>query len=242
MEQTLSTGQKALKINVDLKKFGTFAEIGAGQEVARWFFHVGRAAGTVAKSISAYDMAVSDSLYGATDRYVSRSRLEAMLTTEFAQLQDRHSDRASEHNALFVFADTVATQSLTRHKRGQGWMGIRFQNQPGEEASDIIIHAEMLDGETAQEQEAVGILGVNLIYAAFYCNRDPKLVINSLLDGLSRRSRHHARHVPAIHGGLQDRIEPAMTRRRGKGNAGRGRANDGARAGKRATSARHRAG
>ena len=126
MEQTLSTAQKALKINVDLKKFGTFAEIGAGQEAARWFFHVGRAAGTVAKSISAYDMAVSDSLYGATDRYVSRSRLEAMLTTEFTQLQNQHSDRASEHNALFVFADTVATQSLTRHKRGQGWMGIRL--------------------------------------------------------------------------------------------------------------------
>jgi len=187
MQQTLSTGQKALHINVDLKKFGTFAEIGAGQEVARWFFHVGRAAGTVAKSISAYDMAVSDSLYGATDRYVSRSRLEAILTTEFTQLQNRHADRASEHNALFVFADTVATQSLTRHRRGQGWMGIRFQNQPGEEASDIIIHAEMLDGETVQEQEALGILGVNLIFAAFYCNHEAKLVINSLMDGLSRR-------------------------------------------------------
>ena len=187
MEQTLSTSQKALKINVDLKKFGTFAEIGAGQEVARWFFHVGRAAGTVAKSISAYDMAISDSLYGAADRYVSRSRLEAMLTTEFTQLQNRHSDRAPEHDALFVFADTVATQSVKRHQRGQGWMGIRFQNQPGEEASDIIVHAEMLDAETVQEQEALGILGVNLIYAAFYCNRDPRLVINSLMEGLSRR-------------------------------------------------------
>jgi hypothetical protein len=186
MEQTRSTGQKALEINVDLKKFGTFAEIGAGQEVARWFFHVGKAAGTVAKSISAYDMAVSDSLYGATDRYVSRTRLEAMLTTEFAQLQKRRSGRTLDH-ALFVFADTVATQSETRHKRGQGWMGIRFQNQPGEEASDIIIHAEMLDGETVQEQEALGILGVNLIYAAFYCNHDPILVINSLMEGLSRR-------------------------------------------------------
>jgi hypothetical protein len=187
MEQTRSTGQKALEINVDLKKFGTFAEIGAGQEVARWFFHVGRAAGTVAKSISAYDMAISDSLYGATGHYVSRNRLEAMLTKEFAQLQNRHSDRASEHNALFVFADTVATQSVTRHQRGQGWMGIRFQNQPGEEASDIIIHAEMLDAETVQEQETLGILGVNLIYSAFYCNHDPMLVIKSLMDSLSRR-------------------------------------------------------
>ena len=187
MEQTLSTAQKALEINVDLKKFGTFAEIGAGQEVARWFFHVGRAAGTVAKAISAYDMGVSDSLYGATDHYVSRSRLEAMLTTEFTQLQNRHSDPASEHKALFVFADTVATQSLAHHRCGQGWMGIRFQNQPGEEASDIIVHAEMLDGETVQEQEALGILGVNLIHAAFYCNHDSTLVVNSLMQGLNRR-------------------------------------------------------
>jgi hypothetical protein len=187
MEQTRSTAQKALEINEDSNKFGTFAEIGAGQEVARWFFHVGRASGTVAKSISAYDMAVSDFLYGATDRYVSRSRLEAMLTTEFAQLQNRHSDRASEPHALFVFADTVTTQSLAHHRRGQGWMGIRFQNQPGEETSDIIIHAEMLDGETVQEQAAIGVLGVNLIYAAFYSNHDPTLVVHSLTDGLNRR-------------------------------------------------------
>jgi hypothetical protein len=187
MVPALSTGQKALAINLDVKKFGTFAEIGAGQEVARWFFHVGRAAGTVAKSISAYDMATSDALYGVTDHYVSRSRLEAMLTTEFGQLRDRHSTRAPQHDALFVFADTVATQSLTRHQRGQGWMGIRFQDQPGEEPSEIIIHAEMLDGETVQEQETVGILGVNLIHSAFYANHDPHSVITALMDGLSRR-------------------------------------------------------
>ena len=187
MEQTLSTEQKALEINVDLKKFGTFAEIGAGQEVARWFFHVGRASGTVAKSISAYDMAVSDSLYGATDHYVSRGRLDAMLSTEFKQLQTRQSGRAPQHNALFAFADTVTTQSVTRHRQGHGWMGIRFQNEPGEEASDIIIHVEMPGGETVQQQEAIGILGVNLMHAAFYCNRDPMVVIHSLMDGLNRR-------------------------------------------------------
>jgi hypothetical protein len=186
MEQALSTGQKALEINLDLKKFGTFAEIGAGQEVARWFFHVGRAAGTVAKSISAYDMAVSDSLYGKTDRYVSRGRLEAMLNTEFAELQKRQAGRAPQHDALFVFADTVATRSVSHHRPGQGWMGIRFQDQPGEEPSDIIIHAAMLDSESVLEQEALGILGVNLIHGAFYCNRDPKVVIHSLMDGLSR--------------------------------------------------------
>jgi len=187
MDQTPSTAQKALEINLDLKKFGTFAEIGAGQEVVRWFFHVGRASGTVAKSISAYDTAVSDSLYGATGHYVSRSRLEAMLSTEFLQLQQRQCDRVPQHNALFAFADTVTTQSVTHHRLGHGWMGIRFQNEPGEEASDIIIHVELPGGETVQQQEAIGILGVNLTHAAFYCNRDPNLVIHSLMDGLSRR-------------------------------------------------------
>jgi len=187
MEQVLSTAQKALQINLDLKKFGTFAEIGAGQEVARWFFHVGRAAGTVAKSISAYDMAVSDSLYGKTDRYVSRARLEAMLATEFVALQKRQAGRAPQHDALFVFADTVATRSVSQHRLGQGWLGIRFQNHPGEEPSEIIIHAAINDSESVLEQEALGILGVNLIYGAFYCDCEPKVVIGSLMDGLNRR-------------------------------------------------------
>jgi hypothetical protein len=187
MEQALSTGQKALQINLDLKKFGTFAEIGAGQEVVRWFFHVGRAAGTVAKAISAYDMAVSDSLYGKTDRYVSRKRLAAMLDTEFVQLQNRQAGNAPQHNALFVFADTVATRSVSQHRPGQGWLGVRFQDQPGEDPSEIMIHAELGDAESVVEQEALGILGVNLIHGAFYCNRDPKVVIDRLMDGLSRR-------------------------------------------------------
>src|SRR4051794_31116416 len=166
MEQTLITPQKALQINVDLKKFGTFAEIGAGQEVVRWFFHVGRAAGTVAKSISAYDMAISDELYGATGHYVSRARLESMLSCEFDQLRRRHPAQPSAPKALFVFADTVATQSHTHG--GQGWMGIRFQTEPGGETSEIIIHFAMSDPETVNQQEAAGILGVNLVHAAFY--------------------------------------------------------------------------
>jgi hypothetical protein len=185
MEQKSNTPQKALQINIDLKKFGTFAEIGAGQEVARWFFHVGKASGSVAKSISAYDMAVSDSLYGPTDRYVSRARLEAMLTREFDQLLHRQPVKPGPPKALFVFADTVTTQSHTH--AGHGWMGIRFQNAPGDEASEIIIHFAMSDSETVNQQEAVGILGVNLVHAAFYYNRDPNLVVNSLMDGLSRR-------------------------------------------------------
>jgi hypothetical protein len=185
MEQTLSTPQKALQINIDLKKFGTFAEIGAGQEVARWFFHVGRASGTVAKSISAYDMAISDELYGATGHYVSRARLEAMLAREFEQLLRRQPAKPTEPKAFFVFADTVATQSHTHG--GQGWMGIRFQDTPGSENSEIIIHFAMSDPETVNQQEAAGILGVNLIHAAFYYNHDPNLIVSSLMDGLGRR-------------------------------------------------------
>ena len=186
MEQTLSTPQKALLLNLDTQKFGTFAEIGAGQEVARWFFHVGRASGTVAKTISAYDMAISDDLYGPTDRYVSRARLEAMLTREFDQLLKRmpHKD-SNTPRAFFVFADTVTTQSRTRG--GHGWMGVRFQDAPGSETSDIIIHFAMSDPETVRQQEAAGILGVNLIHAALYSHADPRSVLNSLMDGLSRR-------------------------------------------------------
>ena len=179
METTIGTPQKALQINLDLKKFGTFAEIGAGQETARWFFHVGRASGTVAKSISAYDMAISDELYGATGHYVSRERLEAMLTREFEQLLRRQPAKPTEPKALFVFADTVATQSHTHG--GQGWMGIRFQDRPGGETSEVLIHFAMSEPETVNQQEAAGILGVNLIHSAFYFSHDTRLC--ELIDG-----------------------------------------------------------
>src|SRR5438105_540093 len=116
--------QKALKINLDARKFGTFAEIGAGQEVARWFFHVGKAAGTVAKSISAYDMAVSDGLYGATQHYVSRQRLEAMLDHEFQEIIGRLDQARGEHTAFFVFADTAATNANSPRSAGHSWLGV----------------------------------------------------------------------------------------------------------------------
>src|SRR6476620_3526436 len=149
----LDTHQKALQINLDPSKYGVFAEIGAGQEVARWFFHVGRAAGTIAKAISAYDMAVSDELYGPTDRYVSRERLQSMLTCEFDQLQKRLSGGERPTGALFVFADTVATRSHSHREGGHGWMGVRFQARPGDQVSEIIIHVKVLDSEAVQEQE-----------------------------------------------------------------------------------------
>src|ERR1700744_1450808 len=139
-KEKLDTAEKALQINLDAKKYGTFAEIGAGQEVARWFFRVGGASGTVAKTISAYDMAVSDAIYGPADRYVSRQRLRSMLDHEFILLQERLSEKRGDKVAVFVFADTVATGSFTRHDEGQGWRGIRFQNEPHAPYSEIFIH------------------------------------------------------------------------------------------------------
>src|SRR3954471_15073400 len=123
----LNTNQKALQVNLDNTKYGTFAEIGAGQEVARWFFRVGGAAGTIAKSISAYDMTVSDAIYGASGRYVSRQRLETMLDAEYRQMTEHLAPKRGETTRFFVFADTVATKSYTRKDNWHGWMGLRFQ-------------------------------------------------------------------------------------------------------------------
>jgi hypothetical protein len=179
------TNQKALQINLDAGKYGTFAEIGAGQETARWFFRAGGASGTVAKTISAYDMAVSDAIYGVSDRYVSRKRLQAMLDYEWKLLLERLDKTRGDKNTFFVFANTVATRSYKSGEPGQGWLGIRFQTQPHEAPSQIIIHVRMLDTETVREQEALGIIGVNLIHGAFYLHGGPEKLIGSLLDGLT---------------------------------------------------------
>jgi len=154
---TLTTDRKALQINRDADKHGTFAEIGAGQEVARWFFHVGGAAGTVAKTISAYDMAVSDAIYGPAERYVSRQRLQAMLQYEFRLLLERLDTARGDARKCFVFANTVAMHSVTHQAEGHGWLGIRFQTDPRSEPSEIIIHVRMLDKENARQQEALGV-------------------------------------------------------------------------------------
>jgi hypothetical protein len=181
------TNHKARQINLDAKRYGAFAEIGAGQEVARRFFHVGGAAGTVAKTISAYDMAVSDAIYGTCDRYVSRRRLQAMLDYEFDLLLQRLDKTRGDKCTFFVFADTVATRSFSRNEEGHGWLGIKFQSQPREQPSEIIIHVRMLDEENVHEQEALGIIGVNLIHGAFYHYTEPETLIASLMDGLSRK-------------------------------------------------------
>jgi hypothetical protein len=180
-EERLDTNQKAQRINHDAKRYGTFAEIGAGQEVARCFFRAGGAAGTVAKTISAYDMAVSDAIYGPTERYVSRRRLRAMLDYEYDLLLERLKEKRGAKTAFFSFADTVAT----RREGGDGWLGIRFQTEPGADSSEILLHLRMLDKESVRQQEALGIIGVNLIYGTFYLHHNPRALITSLLDGLT---------------------------------------------------------
>jgi hypothetical protein len=179
-----STQQKAAQINRDARRYGTFAEIGAGQEVARWFFHVGGAAGTVAKTMSAYDMAVSDAIYGPAERYVSRQRLQAMLDHEFTLLRQRLDALHGAQRTFFAFANTVATHSFSRKEEGHGWMGIRFQAELHGEPSEIVLHIRLLEKENTHQQEALGVLGVNLIHGAFFQSQ-PAALIASLLDNLS---------------------------------------------------------
>jgi hypothetical protein len=184
-DEELDTHQKALRINLDPRWYGTFAEIGAGQEVVRWFFRVGAAAGTVAKSISAYDMTVSDAIYGSGDRYVSRTRLQAMLDREFSLNVERLSERRGDQTAFFAFADTVVARSFKGGNECHGWMGVKFQSRPHDEPSQILIHVRMLDTEASLQQEALGVVGVNLLYGAFFFHHDPEALLESLLDKLT---------------------------------------------------------
>jgi hypothetical protein len=182
-----NTDRKALAINLDPRRYGSFAEIGAGQEVVRWFFRVGGAAGTIAKSMSAYDMAVSDAIYGQCDRYVCRQRLEAMLNHEHALNLSRLRETRGDGTAFFVFADTVSARNFKGTNDCHGWMGVKFQAHPRDQDSQIILHVRMLDTENALQQEALGIVGVNLLYGAFFLNHEPDHLIESLLDNLSTR-------------------------------------------------------
>src|SRR5690242_12125776 len=175
--EKLDTHQKALAINLDARRYGTFAEIGAGQEVVRWFFRVGGAAGTIAKSISAYDMAVSDAIYGRTQRYVCRQRLESMLAYEHKLNLERLRDARGDTTSFFVFADTVAAKSFKGTNECHGWLGVRFQAHPRDQDSQVIIHVRLLDNEMALQQEALGVVGVNLLYGAFFMHHDPDRLI-----------------------------------------------------------------
>lgn len=183
--EVLDTHRKALAINLDERRYGTFAEIGAGQEVARWFFRVGGAAGTIAKSMSAYDMAVSDAIYGHTERYVSRERLQSMLDYEHEKNVKRLSAARGDTTAFFVFADTVAAKGFRSTKDSHGWLGLKFQAHPRDAESQIVLHVRMLDRESHLQQEALGAVGVNLLYGAFFLHHKPEQLVESLLDNLS---------------------------------------------------------
>jgi hypothetical protein len=180
----IATDEKALRINLDAVKYGTFAEIGAGQEVARRFFRVGGAAGTIAKTMSAYDMTFSDAIYGPADRYVSRVRLQTMVDHEYNLLVERLDGKFGAEKTFFVFADTVAARSFKERNESHGWLGVRFQSQPRGEPSEIIIHIRLLDEGNVEQQEALGVIGLNLLYGAFY-HAQPEKVISSLQENLA---------------------------------------------------------
>lgn len=183
--EKLDTHRKALKINLDNRRYGTFAEIGAGQEVVRWFFRVGGASGTIAKSMSAYDMAVSDAIYGPCERYVCRPRLESMLDYEHELNLSRLNDSRGDMTAFFTFADTVAARNFKGTNDCHGWMGVKFQAHPRDQDSQVIMHVRMIDAEATLQQEALGIVGVNLLYGAFYLNHEPEQMVESMLDNLT---------------------------------------------------------
>ena len=180
----IATDEKALRINLDAARYGTFAEVGAGQEVARRFFRVGGAAGTVAKTMSAYDMTFSDAIYGPANRYVSRLRLQKMLDHEYDLLIERLDRKFGTEKTFFVFADTVAARSFKERNESHGWLGVRFQSQPRGQPSQIIIHVRLLDEANVDQQEALGVIGVNLVHGASY-HAQPEKLISSLQENLA---------------------------------------------------------
>jgi hypothetical protein len=176
---------KALAINLESSIYGTFAEIGAGQEVARWFLSVGAASGTVAEATSAYDKTISDDIYGAGTRYVSKDRLVAMLNCEYKVLSERLDQERGATTRFFVFADTVATRNYQGTNEQHGWLGLRFQAEPKSQPSQILLHIHLKDSTAVLQQSAIGILGVNLIYAAYHQRSSADEFLASVLEELS---------------------------------------------------------
>lgn len=181
----LTTQEKALQINLDRTIYGSFAEIGAGQEIAANFFKVGGASGTVAKTMSAYDMKFSDAIYGQCERYVCEDRLIQMLDHEYPLLAERLPDRIKE-TRFFSLADTIEALNFNQTNQGQGWIGLRFQLRPESEPNECVIHVKMHDNDTLLQQYAIGIVGVNMVYACQFLS-DPEDIMLSLTDGLSQR-------------------------------------------------------
>ena len=183
----LTPGQKALEVNLDNTIYGSFIEIGAGQEVARQFFRVGSASGTIAKTMSAYDRDFSDAIYGKEDdgRYVCKSRLRKMLEKEYLLLEERLNRQDHKKTRYFAFADTVTTINYDKTKNGHGWIGLRFQKDPNKKPNDFLIHVRLNDQEAKIQQETIGVIGTNLMHACF-SEADPKIILMRLYDNLSR--------------------------------------------------------
>jgi hypothetical protein len=184
-QQATDIHAKALAINLEASIYGTFAEIGAGQEVARWFLSVGAASGTVAQAISAYDKTVSDDTYGAGTRYVSKERLLAMLDHEYELLIARLAKERGARTRFFVLADTVATRNYQGTNEQHGWLGFRFQAEPGGQPNQILLHINLRDPTAQLQQQAIGTLGVNLIYASHHQRSSPRVFLAGLFDDLA---------------------------------------------------------
>ena len=183
------TAEKALEINLDNTIYGTVVEIGAGQETARQFFSAGAAAGTIAKTMSAYDMQVSDEVYGKAGRYVSRERCEQMLTHEYDLLIERLQGTRKVGTRFFSYAATVTARSYSQKNECHGWIGVRWQLKPKGPANEIVLHVRMLDDTNHEQSEALGVLGINLVYGAYQYAKDPKKIIDTLQDGMGHDKR-----------------------------------------------------
>lgn len=186
-ENLVGIKQKALRINLDRRIYGSFAEIGAGQETAAIFFKAGGASGTIAKTMSAYDMTFSDAIYGPEEsgRYVCESRLNKMLAKEYSLLEKRLDEKRGENTTFFAFANTVVALNYQKTNQGHGWIGLRFQLNPQAPFNDVVIHVRMLDNENVLQQQALGVIGTNLIYGCFYYHKSPETLLLSLMDDLS---------------------------------------------------------
>ena len=189
LEQVLTPKQKALEVNLNPKIYGSFAEIGAGQETVRFFYRAGAASGTVAKAMSAYDKEMSDSIYGIEEnrRYVTQARLKKMLDHEMELMKERLVHDHYKEKAFFTYANTVTTIDYAKKNEGQGWIGLRFKlNAEDEKANEIIFHVKFKENSAHLQQETLGVLGVNLIYGAYYYYDNPRRLIKSLYDTLDK--------------------------------------------------------
>ena len=188
IENIPSIKRKSLRINLNENIYGTFAEIGAGQETVRNFFRAGGASGTIAKAMSAYDKDFSDAIYGIEpdNRYVTEARLKRMLSHEIELIEDRLSREKHPDKLFFTYANTVATIDFSKKFKGHGWIGIKFQLDPLEDYNEIVMHIRFKQNEAQLQQETLGVLGVNLIYGAFYLNDRPKELLKSFYDNLTK--------------------------------------------------------